>query len=148
MFQSKGDSVHRMVAIALTAIVFGSMPAHAQLRLETFVSGVNRPTDFVQDPGNPSVQYVVEQGGLIRVIQRGTLLPTPFLDLSSIISLSTEDDYGLLGAAFPHDYSTSGRFIVNYTNLNGDTVIARYQRSAGNPLVADPSTHFELRWGG
>ncbi len=32
------------------------------------------------------------------------------------------------------------RFYVNYTNLSGNTVIARYRRSTDNPAVADPNS--------
>jgi glucose/arabinose dehydrogenase len=102
--------------------------------------------EFVQDPANPSVQYVVEQGGKIRVIQNGILLSTPFLDISSSITAGGEQ--GLLGLAFPSDYGTSGRFYVDFTDkvAVGNTVVARFKRSALNPLVADVSTRFDLRW--
>src|SRR5690606_18544914 len=64
----------------------------------------------------------------------GTINPTPFLNISSIISSGGER--GLLGLAFAPDYETSGRFYVNYTNPNGNTVIARYTVSE-NPNVAN-----------
>jgi glucose/arabinose dehydrogenase len=121
-------------------------PASAQLRLDPYVSGLNAPLEFVQDPSTPSLQYVVEQGGTIRVIQYGVVLPTPFLDVSSVIVSGGER--GLLGLAFSPDYAASGRFFVNFTDTNGNTVVARFNRSATNPLVADPSTRFDLRWGG
>jgi len=118
--------------------------AEAQLQLVPYVTGLNAPVGFVQDPADPSVQYVIEQGGRIRVIQSGALLPTPFLDVSSLISCCVEQ--GLLGLAFPPDYASSRRFFVNYTNAAGNTVVARYLRSASNRLVADPSSWFPLRW--
>src|SRR4029079_1785647 len=120
--------------------------ARAQLQLQTYVSGLTLPVGFVQDPSNPSIQYVIEQGGRIRTIVSGTLLTTPFLDVSSLISCCGEQ--GLLGLAFPVDYGTSRRFYINYTNTAGNTVVARYLRSASNPLLADPTTRFPLRWGG
>jgi glucose/arabinose dehydrogenase len=107
---------------------------------------LSAPLEFVQDPASPSIQYVVEQAGLVRVIVGGALQPTPFLNLSSAISCCGER--GLLGLAFPPNYATSGRFFVNFTDVNGNTVVARFRRSAINPLVADPSTRFDLRWGG
>jgi glucose/arabinose dehydrogenase len=55
---------------------------------------------------------------------------------------------GLLGLAFAPDYGASGRFYVNFTNPQGHTVIARFRRSAANPLVADPATRFDLQWPG
>jgi glucose/arabinose dehydrogenase len=41
----------------------------------------------------------------------------------------------------------SSRFFVNFTDAAGNTVVARFKRSA-NPLVADASSRFDLRWGG
>ena len=131
--------------LAFAVLLIGTVSATAQLRLDPYVSGLSAPVGFVQDPATPSVQYVVQQAGLIRVIQNGALLPTPFLDVASIISCCGEQ--GLLGLAFPPDYAASGRFFVNFTNPAGHTVVARFLRSAGNPLVANFSSRFDLRWG-
>src|SRR5258708_38658352 len=98
---------------------------------------------MVEAPTDRTVQFVVEQGGRIRVIRSGSVLPTDFLNLTG--SISSGGERGLLGLAFlPNDAS---RFFVNFTNPAGDTVIARFRRS-GNPVVADPSTRFDLHWGG
>jgi len=121
------------------------MPAMAQLRVVPIVSGLSQPVGFVQDPSNPSVQYVVQQAGLIRVIKDGVLQATPLLDVSARLALGGER--GLLGLAFPTDYGSSGRFYIYYTRSGdgipenvGDIVIARYRRSAGSPLIADPAS--------
>ena len=53
--------------------------------------------------------------------------------------MSTRAEQGLLGLAFPPDYATSGRFVVHYTNVDGDTRIAFYQVSS-DPDRADPSS--------
>ena len=109
--------------------------ARAQLRAVPFVTGLDVPVGSSQDPSNASVQYVAEQRGLIRVISNGVLQATPFLDLTAVVSLGGER--GLLGLAFPPDYAATGRFYVSYTGRpNGDIVVARVTRSAGNPLVA------------
>ena len=120
--------------------------ASAELQLIPYVTGLELPIGFVQDPGNPSIQYVIEQRGRIRTIVNGTLLTTSFLDVSSLVSCCGEQ--GLLGLAFPPDYATSRRFYINYTNAAGNTVVARYLRSASNSLLADPTSRFPLRWGG
>jgi glucose/arabinose dehydrogenase len=120
------------------------MRAQSPLRAVVFVSGLASPVAFVQDPTNAAVQFVVEQGGHLRVVQSGALLGTDFLDLHAAISSGGER--GLLGLAFAPDYATSGRFYVNFTNPAGHTVVARFKRS-GNPLVADPSSRFDLLWG-
>jgi glucose/arabinose dehydrogenase len=111
-----------------------------------YASGLSVPIGFVQDPMDPTVQYVVQQAGQIRVIKSGVLQSTDFLNLSAQITCCGER--GLLGLAFPPDYATSRRFYVNFTNRDGHTVVARFKRSISNPLVADTSTQLNLRWGG
>lgn len=138
----------RVAPVVCALIAAGSVPAAAQLpaiRSATYVSGLSSPVGMVQDPSNPAIQYVVQQGGLIRVIRNGALEATPFLNLTSAIAGGGER--GLLGLAFPSDYARSGRFYVNFTRAgDGHTVIARFRRSAGNPLVADPASRFDLLW--
>jgi glucose/arabinose dehydrogenase len=86
----------------------------------------------------------VEQGGRIRVIQNGIVLGTDFLDLRGAILSGGER--GLLGLALAPDYASSGRFYVNFTDPAGNTVIARFRRATGTPLVADAASRFDLRW--
>jgi glucose/arabinose dehydrogenase len=130
-------------AACLTNLVYAST-AFAQLRAVPYVSGLSLPVAFVQDPADATIQYVLEQGGRIRLIRSGALQATPFLDLTS--SISSGGERGLLGMALPADYATSGRFFVNFTNPNGDTVVARFRRSASNPLVADASSRVDFLW--
>jgi glucose/arabinose dehydrogenase len=125
-------------------LLFHSQPASAQLRRTNFVTGLTQPVAFVQDPSDSAVQYVVQQTGLVRVIRNGTLLPTAFLDVRS--SIASGGERGLLGIAFPSNYATSGRAFVYFNDPNGDIVVARFKRSSGNPLVADPATRVDLRW--
>jgi glucose/arabinose dehydrogenase len=75
--------------------------------------------------------FVVEQTGRVRIIQRGAVLATPFMNLSTIISNSGER--GLLGLAFHPAFKTNGKVYVNYTNLAGNTVIAEYRVLTTNP---------------
>lgn len=104
------------------------------LNLEPFAEGFTNITEIV-NAGDQNL-YVAEQGGVIRILNAdGTIAETPFLDISSLVS--TGDEQGLLGLAFHHDYENSGHFFINYTNLDGDTVIARYARSASDPNIAD-----------
>ncbi|MBK8268214.1 MAG: PQQ-dependent sugar dehydrogenase [Planctomycetes bacterium] len=58
----------------------------------------------------------------------------PYLNLSGIVSSSGER--GLLGLAFHPNWLSNGYFYVNYTNTAGNTVIARYQATGGNPAAA------------
>jgi glucose/arabinose dehydrogenase len=92
---------------------------------------------FITHSGDGSGRlYIVEQDGRIKILLNGTVLGTPFLNISAKVSKGGER--GLLGLAFHPDYAQNGKFYVNYTNTAGDTVIARYTRSA-NPNVANPT---------
>jgi glucose/arabinose dehydrogenase len=135
----------RPATILLIALALAT-DARAQLATRVHASGFSFPVAFVQDPVNANVQYVVEQGGRIRVVRDGAVLPADFLDLRSAVTSGGES--GLLGLAFDPRYASNGRFYVNFTDLHGDTVIARFRRSAGDSLVADPSSRFDLRWNG
>jgi len=96
------------------------------------------------DPTNRGVFFAVEQGGAIRVVRDGRLAETPFLDLSADIASGGER--GLLGLALAPDYGESRRFYVNFTNRDGDTVVARFVRNIDNALVADRDSRFDLTW--
>ena len=136
-----------LIFLAIAVELAAPRQAAAQntsLRATVVVSGLTAPVAFVQDPTQPGVQFVVEQGGRIRVVRDGALLGGDFLNLAAAISSGGEQ--GLLGLAFAPDYATSRRFFVNFTNPSGHTVIARFLRSGTDSLRADPSTRFDLRW--
>lgn len=133
----------RWVAAVLSVFVITS-PGWTQIRMEVVVSGLSLPVAFIQDPAQSNVQFIVEQAGRIRVVRDGELLARDFLDLQGQTTASGEQ--GLLGLAFPPDYAVSRRFYVNFTNTAGHTVVARFLRSASDPLVADPSSRFDLLW--
>jgi glucose/arabinose dehydrogenase len=133
----------RCALTALAVILLSAVPVSAQLRGQILVSGLTHPVAFVQDPTNPAVQYVVQKEGVIRTVHNGSLLPTPFLDLSDAIT--TDGERGLLCLAFPPDAAATGRFFVSFADSEGSLVVSRFQRS-GDPLVADRSTRFDLQW--
>ncbi len=80
---------------------------------------------------------VVKQDGNIRIVKDGVLLPTPFLDLSTKLSVGGER--GLLALAFHPEYATNGLFYVMYTNTSGNLTLSRFQVSSGNADVANPT---------
>jgi glucose/arabinose dehydrogenase len=98
----------------------------------------HQPVYLTAPPGDTSRLFVVEKTGRVRILQNGSLLPKPFLDLSPKVSSGGEQ--GLLSMAFDPHYATNGRFYVDYTNLNGDTRVVRYRVSTGDPNVADAAS--------
>lgn len=106
----------------------GALPT---LTLER-VAQATAPVFLTQAPGNSDTLWVVERAGRIRLVRDGDLLPTPFLDIRTIV----EDGYneqGLLGLAFHPDYATNGRFFVYYTAP--ENTVAEY-RVSDSPDVA------------
>jgi glucose/arabinose dehydrogenase len=139
------SALRGLVAVMVMAGV--GVPALAQsLRATPVASGFSRPVGFIQHPTASNVQFVLEQGGRVRVLVNGVVQPNDFLNLTGQIASLGEQ--GLLGFAFAPDYATTGRVFVNFTNLAGHSVIARFERSATQPLRADPASRFDLVWHG
>ncbi|WER47458.1 PQQ-dependent sugar dehydrogenase [Cupriavidus sp. WKF15] len=120
---------------ASATVTYGSSQPFA-LALQAVASGLAEPV-FLTSPANDTRLFIVERAGRIRVMQGGTLLATPFLDIASLTT--TDGERGLLSMAFDPAYAANGRFYVYYTNSAGNITIARYQVSASNPNVADPA---------
>ncbi len=105
------------------------------------VDGLNQPEGLVNAGDSSGRLFIVEQGGLIRILKDGALLTTPFLDLTSKVICCGER--GLLGLVFHPKYADNGFFYVDYTervNSQLYTVIARYSVSASDPNLADPNS--------
>jgi glucose/arabinose dehydrogenase len=116
----------------------GGLPAGTvPVALQRVASGLDVPLFVTAPAGDPRV-FIVEKAGRIRVLQGGALLPTPFLDIGSLVSTGAEQ--GLLGLAFSPGYAATGLFVVDYTDLSGNTQVVSYRVSAADPNVADPAT--------
>lgn len=126
--------------IAAAALL--SLPAacrSAALTTVRVASGLNRPV-YVAAPSGDTRLFILEQRGVIKILENGGILPTPFLDIDALIpDISGNDERGLLGIAFHPAFETNGFFYLDYVNLAGNTVIARYNVSA-DPNVADPAS--------
>ena len=136
----------RYLIAAAVAVAVTAAPARAQLTTDLVVSGLTQPIAFVQDPSDATVFLVVQQDGRIRAMKGGVLQSPDYLDLRAVVLNAGEQ--GLLGLAFAPDYATSRRVYVNFINLQGHTVIARFTRMTGDPLRADPASRFDLLWPG
>jgi hypothetical protein len=110
-----------------------------QIILTQVTSGLSQPVHITHAGDGSGRLFVVERAGRIRIFKNGTLLSTPFLDITAIVQDAGPEE-GLLSVAFPPGYGTSpskNHFYVYYVNNSGDLVIARYQVSAGNADAAD-----------
>jgi glucose/arabinose dehydrogenase len=106
-------------------------PGTPTLRLEAVVTGLHSPVAAVH--GQDGLLYIAEQAGTIQRWDGHEL--ALFLDLQGLIRSGGEQ--GLLGLAFdPRD--DDGRFVVDYTDLHGDTIVASYRGHAGSE--SEPGT--------
>lgn len=110
-----------------------ALPAPASARWEPVLDGLTQPLDL-QHAGDERL-FVVQQPGLVRVVEGGQLLDTAFLDIRARV-VDDALERGLLGLAFDPDYGQNGFFYVNYTGRGGHTRISRFQVSE-DPNRAD-----------
>ncbi len=79
-------------------------------------SGLNRPVFATHAPGDFARLFIVEQRGVIKVLDLSTEIinPTPFLDINALVlgPLNSFDERGFLGLAFHPNYETNGFFYL------------------------------------
>jgi glucose/arabinose dehydrogenase len=103
------------------------------LRLGRF----DQPT-YLAAPRGDRRRFVVEREGRIRIVQRGRVLARPFLDIADRVTTGGES--GLLSMAFAHDYGSSRRFYVYYTDNQGFLQVDQFRAAEGRPNRADPGS--------
>ncbi|MCA9279250.1 MAG: PQQ-dependent sugar dehydrogenase [Phycisphaeraceae bacterium] len=89
-----------------------------RIELEEVATGLTAPHAMVDDPTGGNSLFVADQAGLVRIIDNGTLVAQPFLDVSSrLVSLGIFgtgdpfgdfDERGLIGFTFHPQYNTPG----------------------------------------
>jgi len=133
-----------LLAFCLTLLI-GS--AKAQITITNFQGSLSNIVD-IQNCGDNRM-FVVQKTGLIRIVQNGAILPTPFINLSSLAAPGGStggNERGLLGLAFHPDYANNGYFYVNYTAATDGyaTHVSRFNVSTTDPNVADPTSEVVL----
>ena len=158
--------VRTLLAASLLSLSAGTALAQVVngpyvIRLEQVASGLTAPVQGKSPNDGSGRMFIVDQAGTIRIFRNGVLLPTPFLNITALLSPLNPgyDERGLLGLAFHPDYAQNGRFFVHYTAPRTGTpadpcfgtsrgcsseVIAEFRVSADNPDVADPNSRLEL----
>jgi glucose/arabinose dehydrogenase len=122
------------MAVPLAA---SSQPAApVQLAVQALEDTFEQPV-LVTAPTGDGRLFIVDQPGVIWIVQEGDALQQPFLDIRDIVDFGGEQ--GLLGLAFHPDYASNGRFFINHTDRNGDTRVAEY-RVSSDPNRADPES--------
>ena len=88
-------------------------PGTIAINLQPVATGLAAPDYAISAPGDASRLFILEQRGQVLILQNGGVLPTPALDISSVISTSlnpanANDERGLLGLAFHPGFNTVG----------------------------------------
>ncbi len=146
------------VVLAVVVVVpTGAASETTIIELETVASGLTAPVGLTHAGDGSGRLFIVEQTGQIRIVEDGTLLATPFLDISGLLPLLNPffDERGLLGVAFHPTYQANGRFYMRYSAPRAgepgepcfgtsrgchSEVLAEYRVSAGDPNMADPGS--------
>ena len=117
-------------------------PNHVGVYFAKVARGLSQPL-FVTTSGKGSWLYVVEKVGRIKIVSKGVTFSPGFLDISGKVSRG--DEQGLLGLAFHPGYESNGKFYVDYTDRNGDTVISEFRRSSTNMRRASTTERVLMR---
>ena len=107
---------------------------------ETQISGLSSPTAFALHPDGRI--FACEQGGALRVIRNGALLPTPFVTVST----TENGERGLLGITFDPNYATNHFVYVYYTVIAAPihNRVSRFTANAANEDVAVPGSELPI----
>jgi len=136
-----------LIALLVSGLVLGcggagnsNVSSSVSVTTQLVVSGLSAPLGLEQPNDGTGRLFVVQQGGMVRIIQGGAVLPQAFLDITSKIIVQGE--MGLLGLAFHPNYQQNRKFYVNYVRNSAgqfQSVIAEYTASAANANFADPA---------
>lgn len=105
------------VLIGLSIFVMAFAPARA-VELALIVDGLTAPVDLVDPKDGSGRLFVIEQQGVVRVIDaESKLREEPLLDLRPrLIALESGfEERGLLGLALHPDFGENGRLYVSYS---------------------------------
>ncbi|MGD9650947.1 MAG: sorbosone dehydrogenase family protein [Candidatus Dadabacteria bacterium] len=114
----------------------------AEVGLAQFASGLKSPVDLTHAGDGTDRIFVVEKPGRIKIVRDGKVEAGSFLDIESRVR-SSGSEQGLLGLTFHPKFSENGRFFVDYTDLDGDTVVSEFGLT-DNPDRADPGSEMVL----
>lgn len=159
--------IHVIIARYLPPLTNGNIA----ILLQVVATNMAAPDYAISPPGDRSRLFVVEQNGLLRVIQNGTLLPEPALDIQSrvqppLVATNRNDERGFLGLAFHPGYTnpaspgyrtlytynselippaTSPTYPVPTTATNAyKNVVNEWKISSTNANVVDPTSRREV----
>ncbi len=106
------------------------------VRLEK-IGDFDQPDYVAQPPGSDDL-YVVEQGGTLRIVRGGRVVPRPALDISDQVTSGGEQ--GLLSIAFPPDFQHTRLAYAYFTGTDQDQHVVRYSVFGDGTFDRDSAT--------
>ena len=114
------------------------------VQLQNVLTGLSNTVYVTNSHDGTNRLFVIEKVGRIRVAQPGAATTTVFMDISSRV-LSSGNEQGLLGLAFHPQYIVNGRFFVYYNRPgDGAIVIAEYRVLSSNPNAGNSASEIVL----
>src|ERR1041384_287970 len=159
--------VHVIIARYLPPLTNGDIA----ILLQPVATGLAAPLYGISPPGDTNRLFVLEQNGLVRIIQNGALLPGAALDIQSRVqpplnASNPNDERGLLGLAFHPGFNDSAspgyRTLYTYNSElipagtmptypvpttatnNYRNVVNEWKISISDPNVIDPASRREV----
>ncbi len=133
--------------MALALAVGVAREAPADLTTERVASGLTQPLFATHAPGDADRLFIVEQPGVIRILDIASdppaLLTGDFLDIQASVA-DSGNEQGLLGLAFHPDFKSNRFFYVSYTIPGNALRISRFQVPAATPNDADETSELVL----
>ena len=118
--------------IILLIIPFILFAEEKNLSSVLIADGYKKPVFITSYPNNAKLLYIVEQAGLIKIINDGKKLSRPFFDINKRVVNPNRpgDERGLLGFAFHPNHTNNGKFYINYMDNDGNTIISEFSTNS------------------
>ena len=118
--------------IILLIIPFILFAEERNLSSVLIADGYKKPVFITSYPNNAKLLYIVEQAGLIKIINDGKKLSRPFFDINKRVVNPNRpgDERGLLGFAFHPNHTNNGKFYINYMDNDGNTIISEFSTNS------------------
>ena len=121
-----------MKKIILLIIPFLLFAEEKNLSSVLIADGYKKPVFITSYPNNAKLLYIVEQAGLIKLINDGKKLSRPFFDINKRVVNPNRpgDERGLLGFAFHPNHTNNGKFYINYMDNDGNTIVSEFSTNS------------------
>jgi len=131
-----------------------------RVELENIATGMASPLTIADPDDGTNRIFISDQIGLLRVVENGTLLPTPMLDVTGrLVSNPITGEMGLIGFAIHPKFATTKKLytLTSETRIDGAAdfptsgtarhhqgVVAEWQIDAGNPNLVNVTSRREI----